>query len=73
LKLGVVVARVVAHVAAWDLTTDQKAVHTLNVDWQLLPAINFASVLAVQAAVIHNVAESVDTLVGFSVKATVQT
>ena len=61
-----------AHVVAWVLTTDQKAVHMLNVDWQLLPAINFAFVQAVQAAVIHNVVESADTLVGFSVKATVQ-
>jgi hypothetical protein len=32
LKFGAVVVMAAAHVAAWVITTDQKAVHTPNVD-----------------------------------------
>ena len=58
------------HVAAWVITTDQKVVHTLNVEYQSPLALNFVSVLAARAVVIHNAAESVDTLAGWFVKAT---
>jgi hypothetical protein len=71
LKFGVVVAMAVAHVAAWVITTDQKAVHTPNVDWQSQQEINFVFVLAAQAVARNLVAEHVDSLVGCDVKATV--
>jgi steroid 5-alpha reductase family enzyme len=64
LKYGVVVAMVVVHVAAWLITTDQKAAHTLNADWQLLPGKVFAFAQAAQDAVHNLVVEHADSLVG---------
>jgi hypothetical protein len=53
-----------AHVAAWVITTDQKAVHTPNVDWQSQQEINFVFVLAARAVARNLVAEHADSLVG---------
>jgi hypothetical protein len=64
LKYGVVVAMAAAHVAVWVITTDQKAVHTLNADWQLQQDKVFAFAQAAQAAVHNLVVEHADSLVG---------
>jgi len=66
LKHGVAVDQAAAHVAVWDTTMVRKAEHTEKYNYELQPAVIFASVLAAAGVATLHVVAPVDSQVGLT-------